>query len=131
MTITREADYAMRITALLAQTNTLMDAKTIALESDVPYRFTLKILRKLVGADIAKSYRGINGGYALAKLAEEITLREIIEAIDGPIAINRCMVEPGLCPNTGACKLQKQLLKAQSIFADALAEKSLQEILDN
>lgn len=131
MTITREADYAMRIAALLAQSRILIDAKAIAEQSYVPYRFTLKILRKLVCAGIAKSYRGVNGGYLLNKSADEITLKEIIEAIDGPIAINRCIAEPDLCKNTGACRIQKHLIASQKIFAEALSSKSLQEIIDD
>ena len=131
MTITREADYAMRITVLLAQSEALIDAKAIAEQSYVPYRFTLKILRKLVCAGIAKSYRGVNGGYLLNQPADAVTLKDIIEAIDGPIAINRCIAEPELCQNTGACKIQRHLIVSQNAFAKALASKSLQEILED
>ena len=129
MTITREADYAMRIMALLSRNAQLMDAKEIAEGCDVPYRFTLKILRKLVCAGLAKSQRGVNGGYLLARPAEEILLPEIIEAIDGALVINRCILEPALCGNTGVCKIQKHLIYAQKIFVSALGEKTLAEIL--
>lgn len=129
MTITREADYAMRIMALLSQTNNLIDANEIAQQCCVPYRFTLKILRKLVCAGLAKSYRGVNGGYLLNRPASEITLQDIIESIDGPMVINRCIAEPELCNNAGTCKLQKHLRASQEIFVEALVAKSLEEIL--
>ena len=63
MKITREADYALRIIAMLADENRQIEAKAIAEKNDIPYRFTLKILRKIVQAGIIKSYRGVNGGY--------------------------------------------------------------------
>ena len=58
MKITREADYALRIIAMLADENRQIEAKAIAEKNDIPYRFTLKILRKIVQAGIIKSYRG-------------------------------------------------------------------------
>ena len=131
MTITREADYALRITALLSKAGKLVDAKEIAEQSLVPYRFTLKILRKLVQAGVAKSYRGVNGGYIIDRLPEEVTLKEIIEIIDGPIAVNRCIAEPEICKNAGFCQIQKQLLKAQDAFSDELSSKSFKEILED
>lgn len=67
MKITREADYALRIIAMLADENRQIEAKAIAEKNDIPYRFTLKILRKIVQAGIIKSYRGVNGGYVLIK----------------------------------------------------------------
>lgn len=129
MTITREADYALRITVLLAKEGKLMDAKEIAEQSLVPYRFTLKILRKLVQAGITKSYRGVNGGYILDRAPEDVTLQEVIETIDGPIAVNRCIAEPEICQNAGFCAIQKQLLVAQKAFSKVLSEKNLQEVL--
>lgn len=91
MKITREADYALRIIAMLADENRQIEAKAIAEKNDIPYRFTLKILRKIVQAGIIKSYRGVNGGYVLNKKPSEITLKDVIETIDGKIAINKCM----------------------------------------
>ena len=101
MKITREADYALRIIAMLADENRQIEAKAIAEKNDIPYRFTLKILRKIVQAGIIKSYRGVNGGYVLNKKPSEITLKDVIETIDGKIAINKCMENPESCKNNG------------------------------
>ena len=73
---------------MLADENRQIEAKAIAEKNDIPYRFTLKILRKIVQAGIIKSYRGVNGGYVLNKKPSEITLKDVIETIDGKIAIN-------------------------------------------
>lgn len=130
MKITREADYALRIISMLSVESHQVEAKIISEKKHIPYRFTLKILRKLVQAEMVKSYRGVNGGYALKKNSNEISLKDVIEVIDGPIAINRCISEPEICINTGDCKIQKELLKAQKIFANYLSDVSFQDITE-
>lgn len=91
MRITHEADYAIRIMYCLAEHGTKLSAKQISEESGVPIRFALKILRRLTQGELTCSYKGVNGGYATARPAEEISLGEIIEMIDGPIEINHCL----------------------------------------
>ena len=91
MRITLESDYALRILTVMAEYADIRDAKTISADTSVTIRFTLKILHKLVGADLVESYKGVHGGYKLKKMPEEINLKEVIELIDGPIAIARCV----------------------------------------
>lgn len=91
MRITLESDYALRILSALAMHSGVVDAKTLSDETSVTIRFTLKILHKLVQNNLVKSYKGVNGGYSLRVKPENITLKEVIELIDGPIAIVRCL----------------------------------------
>ena len=91
MRITLESDYALRIVSALAIKNEIIDAKALSDEVSVTLRFTLKILHKLVSGDFVKSYKGVNGGYKLKVAPDKITLKDIIELIDGPIAISRCL----------------------------------------
>lgn len=91
MRITLESDYALRIISVLAESNQVVDANTIAERTSVTQRFALKILHKLVQGNLVSSYKGVNGGYRLKKNPEEITLKDVIELIDGPIAIVRCL----------------------------------------
>ena len=130
MKITREADYALRIIAMLADENRQIEAKAIAEKNDIPYRFTLKILRKIVQAGIIKSYRGVNGGYVLNKKPSEITLKDVIETIDGKIAINKCMENPESCKNNGICKVQRKLYKVQKVLADEMSKITFQDVLE-
>ena len=97
MRITLESDYALRIVTALAEHKERMDAKSLADETSVTPRFALKILHKLVGGGIVRSYKGTKGGYTLSKDAREITLKEIIELIDGPIIIARCVESGEAC----------------------------------
>lgn len=97
MRITLESDYALRIVTALASEGELIDAKTLSDVTQVTLRFTLKILRKLVQGDFVSSVKGAKGGYKLKRPAEEITLRSVIEHIDGPIVIARCLDSEGFC----------------------------------
>ena len=91
MRITHEADYAIRIMYCLTEHGGKVSAKQISDESGVPIRFALKILRRLTQAQLTTSYKGVSGGYKLARPATDISLGEIIEEIDGPIEINHCL----------------------------------------
>lgn len=91
MRITLESDYALRILTAMAESEGVTDAKTISANTSVTLRFTLKILHKLVGGGLVQSFKGVNGGYKLKLSPENITLKAVIELIDGPIAIARCL----------------------------------------
>lgn len=91
MRITLESDYALRILTTMAENDEVTDAKTISSKTSVTPRFTLKILHKLVGGGLVHSFKGVNGGYKLRLKPSDITLKTVIELIDGPIAIARCL----------------------------------------
>ena len=84
MHITQESDYAVRIVYCLAKCGTRRDARGISEEMCVTLRFSLKILGKLVSSGIVESYKGNRGGYELARPASEITLKDVIDAVEGP-----------------------------------------------
>ena len=97
MRITLESDYALRIITSLATKDEVVDAATLAEQTSVTQRFTLKILHKLVQGGLVKSYKGAKGGYKLNLESDEITLKTVIELIDGPIAIARCLESGESC----------------------------------
>lgn len=109
MHITLEADYAVRIVHALAQSGKRLDAKTISEMTGVTLRFSLKILRKLVAAGIVKSFKGTQGGYEIGKPAEEISLGEVIETIEGRYTLNRCVTGEYACTRhkNECCEFQK------------------------
>lgn len=87
MKLSRTVSYAVRATLQLAQSDpsTPVPCSKLASEGDMPERFLLQILRVLVTHGILRSTRGVDGGYALTKPADQISLLEVIEAIDGPL----------------------------------------------
>ena len=97
MRITLESDYALRIISVLAETDGVIDATSLADKTSVTLRFTLKILHKLVQGELVSSYKGSRGGYKLKVPADKITLKDVIELIDGPIAIARCLASTESC----------------------------------
>lgn len=97
MRITLESDYALRIITAMSRREGVTDAKTLAEETHVTLRFTLKILNKLVGGGIVESFKGARGGYKLRLSPDEISLKMVIELIDGPIAIVRCLESAECC----------------------------------
>ena len=97
MKINMETDYALRIMRCLANQNAVTDAKTISELVEVSQRFTLKILGKLVAGGVIISYKGANGGYQLSRPADQITLRQVIEIVEGPLVISRCLAEDFVC----------------------------------
>ncbi len=107
MVMTLEADYAVRIVDVLAHAGQRVDARTISSQTQVPLRFALKILRKLVAGGIIVSYKGARGGYALARGPEKITLRQVIESVEGPYMISRCQQDAYSCSHTPSCRFQE------------------------
>lgn len=103
MHMTQEADYAVRMVYCLAREQERRDAKYISEKMGVSLRFALKILRKLVGSGVVKSYKGQRGGYELARPASQITLNDVIETVDGPYALNRCLTGEHECSLDGSC----------------------------
>lgn len=130
MYITLETDYAIRIVDTLAKAKTRMSAQSISDESGVTLRFSLKILSKLVRDGIVRSYKGALGGYELNRKPSEISLNDILEAIEGKYMFSRCLSERHIChrsENRGICEYHN--------FFDALSEEIAEKLkaatLDN
>lgn len=109
MHITLEADYAIRIVDCIAHSGGRIDAKTIASETCVTLRFALKILRKLVADGIVKSFKGTQGGYELARKPGDISLKDVIETVEGKYCLSRCLSEEYDCSRgvSGACRYRQ------------------------
>ncbi len=119
MVMTLEADYAVRIVEMLAVSNKKVDAHTISDETHVPLRFALKILRKLVAGGLIVSYKGARGGYMLAREPGKITLRQVIESVEGPYMISRCQQDEYACSHT-ACRFHEIYNEISSVVRTKL-----------
>lgn len=132
MRITQEADYSLRVVLHLSKIGygEIVDAATIAEKEHLPLRFLLKLLRKLIASGIVKSYRGVKGGYALNKLPKDITLRDVVEAIDGPICVNRCIADPAYCNanRVGKCEIHNALAAIQMSFVKSLEKVNFEDL---
>ncbi|MCC6300431.1 MAG: Rrf2 family transcriptional regulator [Anaerolineales bacterium] len=108
MQITRQADYATRAILHLARAKTgeRISTSQVAKEQKIPPSFLAKIISQLAVAGLLHTSRGAHGGITLAREPSQITLLEVIEAIDGPIQLNMCVEQNGACPFEEGCPLQ-------------------------
>ena len=122
MHIPLEADYAIRIVCCLSHAGKRTDAKSISEQTGVTLRFALKILRKLVAAGIVKSYKGTQGGYEIAKDPSEITLRAVIETVEGPYTLSRCVSPDFVCshPGEGPCRFNAAFAEISKMVNEKL-----------
>ena len=99
MQITRQADYAVRAVLYLSGLDNGGRAPTshIAREQQIPPSFLAKIVSQLSVAGVVQTSRGARGGVSLARPADDISLLEVIEAIDGPITLNECVTDASVC----------------------------------
>ena len=134
MQITRQADYAVRAVLHLARTGDQRTATSmIAEEQHIPPSFLAKIISQLSIAGLLHTSRGARCGVTLAREAKDITLLEVIEAIDGPIQLNECVGDNGICSFDDSCPLRPVWCDAQeelvgrlkgTNFADMIAKNT-------
>ncbi len=121
MQITRQADYAVRAVLHLARSGEVRTATSaIAEEQRIPPSFLAKIVSQLSIAGLLHTSRGARGGVTLARDPKEITLLEVIEAIDGPIQLNECVGDTGACSFDTDCPLRPVWCDAQEELVNRL-----------
>ena len=121
MQITRQADYAVRAVLHLARSGDIRTATSvIAEEQKIPPSFLAKIISQLSIAGLLHTSRGARGGVTMARQPEEITLLEVIEAIDGPIQLNECVGDAGSCSFDTDCPLRPVWCDAQEELVNRL-----------
>ncbi|MHB1295857.1 MAG: RrF2 family transcriptional regulator [Anaerolineae bacterium] len=115
MRLTRGADYGARGILYLAKLPpaSVVLVGEIAAAEGLPESYMAKIFQDLAKEGIVRSHRGARGGFSLARPAEQITLRQVIEAIEGPIALNRCLNPWEGCDKCDTCALRPVLASAQ------------------
>ena len=128
--LTRGGEYAIRAMTYLARfpEGHVASLHDIGQAQDIPESFLAKILQSLVHGGLALSQRGAHGGFALARPAGEITMRDVIEAVDGPVALNQCVLWPEDCERSGDCELHKAWMRAQDQLMDVLDTVTLRSL---
>jgi len=129
--ITRQADYAVRAVLYLAQKENGLRSSTaqIARDQHIPPTFLAKIVSQLSAAGILRATRGARGGVTLGKPVGEISLLEIIEAIDGPIKLNDCVLDQGHCPMGSDCTVRPIWCDAQAALVARLGQTRFDQLI--
>jgi Rrf2 family protein len=132
MQITRQADYAVRAVLYLARLggNERAATSTVAEEQRIPPSFLAKIISQLSIAGLLHTSRGARGGVTLARPPRDITLLEVIEAIDGPIMLNECVGDDSNCSFDGECPVRSVWCDAQEMLVKRLKGSNFQQLLE-
>ena len=128
--LTRAGEYAIKAMLYLAQQSRegLTLIGDVAKSQDVSAGFLAKIFQELSRAGLVDSHRGAGGGVSLGMAAEKITLKMIIEAVEGPIALNNCLLDHGYCTNREKCAVAETWRDAQGAMLGVLERDSLAEL---
>jgi Rrf2 family protein len=127
MQLSRKADYALRAVAYVAQLKKteLASIGRIAKARTIPREFLAKILKELTRAGILVSFQGVTGGYRLARPAKEISYLDVIEAMEGPVAVNLCVDgNHSGCTREKACEIRPFFVKQQDQITRALKRQT-------
>lgn len=133
MQITRQADYALRAMLYLARLEPNQRAATsqIAEEKNIPPSFLAKIISQLAIAGLIHTSRGARGGVSLARAPEDISVLEVVEAIDGPIGLNDCTHDAADCPFGEDCPLRVLWCSAQEDLVEKLRQTTFAKFIEN
>ena len=125
MQLNQTTDYAFRVILHLACTaeGEIASGVTIAEKQSIPPGFLQKVMRLLTKAGIVQSYRGAGGGFTLARKAADISLLDVVVAMEGPLGIHRCLLERSACNRhcTSDCPVHEALDEIQNCLVAELA----------
>jgi Rrf2 family iron-sulfur cluster assembly transcriptional regulator len=129
--ITRQTEYAIRGLQELARRNEKapVQLKVIAGSCEVSEAFLAKIFQMLGQAGIVKSHRGVKGGFSLARPAEEISLRDVVEVCEGGIVLNHCLRKVNPCKDVDTCAVADVWREAQDALTGALDRTNLADVI--
>ncbi|HEX7339061.1 MAG TPA: SUF system Fe-S cluster assembly regulator [Rhodanobacteraceae bacterium] len=128
--ISRLTDYATVVMTCLAETpHDVLSTVQIAECTQLELPTVSKLLKQLSHAQLVESFRGVNGGYRLARAAKDITLAQIIEAMEGPLGMTECAVAAGQCAREAHCSVRGNWRRINQAVGMALRAVSLADML--
>jgi Rrf2 family iron-sulfur cluster assembly transcriptional regulator len=110
------------------QSNGRVATATISSAEEIPLPFLTKVISRLATAGLVVTSRGMGGGVSLARPSQEITLLQIIEAVDGPILLNHCLLRSGSCEHEPYCAAHDVWANLQSRFVAELNSVTMDEL---
>ena len=130
MRITKSADFAMRVVLFLSNEKCPHTMPQLAEILKIPYNNLSKLIQALSKAGIVQTKQGKNGGVQLLKSPEEISLKTVLDVIDGPTRLSDCLVESKSCTLSCTCKLKNKLNEIQTQI-DALLEGATLKVIQD
>ena len=132
MQIPRRIEYALRAMIHLAdRPGGVARGIEIAEREQIPRYFLEKVIRDLMRGGLVRSHRGPGGGYELARSPEQVTFKDIIEAVEGPITLNICVDGSSICALQPACRMYRVWEEGQSVLLKVFSQTTLKDIVDS
>jgi len=127
---TKRADYGLMAIHFIAShgDDGAVSAKRIADEFRIPPERLAKILQRLAKKKLITSHNGPKGGYVLTRLPSEITVGQVVRALEGPLSVVSCMTEHDDCPQFARCNLRGPVQKIQASITHVLDSMTLAEL---
>ena len=131
MNLSRRTDYALRLVAALASDpQRVASVRSVSEKQDVPYAFARSIQHDLVEAGLVESQRGAGGGMRLARDPEDLTLLDVINAIDGGVHVACCTFEGMECPREDCCSFHQVWSGADQVLASYYDSITIADLLE-
>lgn len=128
--VSRLTDYATVVmTCIAAHPGDVLSTAQIAEEAHLELPTVSKLLKSLGHAGLVESFRGVNGGYRLARPAQQISLAAIVEAIEGPLGMTECSMGEGQCDRQSQCSVRGSWQRINHVLDNALRSMSLADML--
>lgn len=129
--VTRLTDYAtVVVTVLAASSGEVLSATEIAERAGLEATTVSKVLKPLAQAGLVEGFRGAHGGYRLARPAVHVRLIEVIEAMEGPLAVTECSVHDGNCGIESSCGMRRNWRRINDVIVQSLRGITLQDMLE-
>ena len=129
--ITKAAEYSLRATAALVdfyEKDETATVSEIAVGEAIPESFLRKLLKPLIRANIVKSERGYSGGITLAKMPSEISVLDVVEAVDGKLSLNDCVLDPSECGLISKCTIHGLWVETTDLLKNHLNNYTLEDV---
>ena len=127
--LSKKADYAlMAMKHMALHRDAASSAREIGSQYDIPIELLAKILQRLVQRGLLVSQQGTRGGYQLAKDAATMSVADVIQAIDGPVAVTACSPDGGSCEQFAKCNVRDPLWRVRERILTALGECTIAEL---
>ncbi len=131
MQFTKAEEYGMQGVLHLADKgkDQVTPLSEISEARDIPEKFLAKIFQALSRSGILRSHRGVRGGFTLAKSPSDITVKEVLESIQGPYHLTKCIPDPDSCPRSSICAMRDLLVKAEERLLEVFTEHTLEDVV--
>ena len=128
----RNTDYALRLMMSLARSyeNGSVSTRVLAEEQEVSYQLACKLMQRLHDARLVSSCMGPKGGFQLTRTPAQISLLEVVEVIQGPVRLNRCLVSDCACPRGCGCPIRARITELQGHMEQYLRSVTLAGLVD-